>query len=93
MQAKFEITSDIMQAAHWSIFFSKINELLSFWDHIVTTQISLNPEGRKEGGRCGRAERLTQISSLDLTTQPPIVAIESTHLEVTEGADGSAKLS
>ena len=30
-----------MQAAHWSIFFSKINEMLSFWDHIVTTQISV----------------------------------------------------
>ena len=35
MLAKFEITSDIMQAAHWCILFSIINKMRLFWDHIV----------------------------------------------------------
>ena len=83
MLAKFEITSDIMQAAHWYIFFSKINKMRFFRDHIVIYANlciwSIRREGRKEGGR--RAQRLTQISSLDLTTLPPSKAIVSTHFD------------
>ena len=74
-------------------YFSLKSTNCSHFEIILLLRKSLYPEGRKEGGCGGRAEILTQISSLDLTTQPPTGANESTHLEVTEGADGSAKLS